>query len=419
MENQTQNTEKLGVLVVGIGGAVATTFVTGTLLARKKCGTPIGSLTQMGKLNLNGKATPIKELLPINSLDSLVFGGWDIFEENIYDSALHAKVLKKEDIDCVRDEMEKIKPMRAVFIQDYVKRLHGTWTKDGNNKWELIQQLREDIRDFKIKNNCTRLVMIWCGSTEIYIEQDPVHQHLDKFEQAAKENHPLIAPSMLYAYAALSEKVPFINGAPNLTTDFPAMLELAQKNKVAICGKDFKTGQTLLKTVLAPMFGHRMLGVNGWFSTNILGNRDGEVLDDPDSFHTKEVSKLSVIESVLCGKTYPELYGDIYHKIRINYYPPRNDDKESWDNIDFYGWLGYPMQMKVNILCKDSILAAPLCLDLVLLTDLAQKTGFSGMQTWLSFYFKSPMHAPSETPEHHFFRQYEMLEKQLLAMAND
>lgn len=418
-ENSSENAEKLGILIVGIGGAVATTFITGTLLAQKNLGKPIGSLTQMGHLDIHGKPMPIKDAMPLANLDSLMFGGWDIFEENTYASALHAGVLKKEDIDLAKAELEKIVPMRAVFDQHYVKRLHGTWTKNAPTKWELMKQLREDIRRFKTENKCERTVMIWCGSTEIYLEQTNVHQQLEAFEEGMKNNDAMIAPSMLYAYAALAENIPFINGAPNLTTDFPAMYQFAEKQHVAICGKDFKTGQTLLKTVLAPMFRERMLGVKGWFSTNILGNRDGEVLDDPDSFHTKEVSKLSVIESVLSDEEFPELYTDIYHKIRINYYPPRNDDKESWDNIDFFGWMGYPMQMKVNVLCKDSILAAPICLDLVLFMDLAQRHGFSGIQTWLSFFFKSPMAENKQAAIHHFFEQKLMLEKRLREIACD
>lgn len=412
-ENLTQTNENLGILIVGIGGAVATTFVTGTLLARKNQKKPIGSFTQMGHLDIHGKPMPIKDAVPLADLHSLVFGGWDIFEENLYESTCHAAVLKKKDIDSAKEELKKIVPMRAVFDQQYVKRLHGTWIKNAPKKWELMEQLREDIRRFKTENKCERAVMLWCGSTEVYLEQTDVHQQLEVFEEGMKTNNAMIAPSMLYAYAALSENVPFINGAPNLTTDFPAMLQLAAQQQTAICGKDFKTGQTLLKTVLAPMFRDRILGVKGWFSTNILGNRDGEVLDDPDSFHTKEVSKLSVIESVLSGNTYPELYDDIYHKVRINYFPPRNDNKESWDNIDFFGWLGYPMQMKVNVLWKDSILAAPLCLDLVLLMDLAQRNGFSNIQPWLSFYFKSPMIENSNMPEHDFFQQKKILEEKL------
>lgn len=409
---------KLGVLVIGVGGAVSSTFITGTLSVRKGKGTPIGSLTQLatirlGKRNEN-RFPKIKDVVPLADLDDLVFGGWDIFEENIYEATKHAEVLKKEDIDVVKNELEAIKPMPAVFDQNYVKRLHGTHVKKEATRWELTEQLREDIRNFKTTNNCERVVVMWAASTEVYIPQSEEHNSLAVFEKALKEdNKEVISPSMCYAYAAIAEGCPFIMGAPNLCVDIPAMWELADKHKVPICGKDYKTGQTMLKTVLAPMLKTRMLGLEGWFSTNILGNRDGEVLDDPGSFKTKEVSKLSVIDTILQTETYPELYGNVYHKVRINYYPPRKDNKEGWDNIDIIGWLGYPMQLKVDFLCRDSILAAPLCLDLVLFSDLAQRCGFTGIQEWLSFYFKSPMHTPDRVPEHDLFIQHTKLKNTL------
>lgn len=408
---------KLGVLVVGVGGAVASTFIVGTLAVRKGLAKPIGSITQLatmrlGKRNEN-RFPKIKDVVPLAKLDDLVFGGWDIFEENVYEAAKNAEVLLPKDLDGVKDELEAIKPMKAAFDQNFVKRLHGTWVKEAATRWDLVQQLREDIRNFKAQNHCDRLVVIWCASTEVYLPMGEVHKDLAKLEQAMKENSSEIAPSMCYAYAAISEGVPFINGAPALTVDMPAMWQLAAKMNVPICGKDFKTGQTMMKTVLSPMLKTRMLGLNGWFSTNILGNRDGEVLDDPDSFKTKEVSKLSVIDTILQPDLYPELYGNIYHKVRINYYPPRKDNKEGWDNIDIFGWMGYPMQLKVDFLCRDSILAAPLCLDLVLFTDLAARCGFSGIQSWLSFYFKSPMHDFETVPEHDLFIQYVKLKNTL------
>ena len=400
---------KLGVLVVGASGAVATTFIAGTYAIRKGLSKPIGSISQMATIRLGKRSEnhfpKIKDVVPIADLNDIVFGGWDIRDESAYTSCQIAEVLNPSDLEGIKTELEQLRPMKAVFDQNYVKRLTGTWIKTGESKWDLMNQVREDIRKFKKDNNCTRLVVIWCGSTEIFIEAGDIHKHLDKFEQAMKDSHPDVAPSMLYAYAAVSECVPFINGAPNLTVDMPAIWDLAKKNNVPICGKDFKTGQTMLKTVLAPMFKTRMLGLNGWFSTNILGNRDGEVLDDPGSFKTKEESKLSVIDTILQPELYPELYGDVYHKVRINYYPPRKDNKEGWDNIDLFGWMGYPMQMKVDFLCRDSILAAPLCLDLVLFTDLSQRCGFSGIQSWLSFFFKSPMHDKNTVPEHDLFIQ--------------
>ncbi len=407
---------KLGVLLPGLG-AVATTFIAGTLLVRKGLALPIGSLTQMGTIRL-GKRTErrfpkIKEFVPLADLNDLVFGGWDIFEDNAYESALKAGVLKKEHLDLVKDELEQIKPMKAVFDKRYVKKLDGPNVKKAKDKFELAQMLREDIRNFKQQNNCDRLVMIWCGSTEVYMEPSESHQTLEKFEEAMKRNDDSIAPSMIYAYAAIAEGVPYANGAPNLSADIPALIQFAKEMKVPIAGKDFKTGQTLVKTVIAPMLKARMLGLTGWFSANILGNRDGEVLDDPESFKTKEVSKLGVLEYILQPDLYPELYGNYYHKVRINFYPPRGDEKEAWDNIDIFGWLGYPMQIKINFLCRDSILAAPIVLDLALFLDLAQRSGMSGIQEWLSFYFKSPMHAPTIYPEHDLFIQLMKLKNRL------
>jgi len=409
-------TGKLGVLLPGLG-AVATTFIAGTLLVRKGLALPIGSLTQMGTIRL-GKRTEkrfpkIKDFVPLADLNDLVFGGWDIFEDNAYESALKAGVLKKEHLDLVKDELEQIKPMKAVFDKKYVKKLDGPNVKKAKDKFELAQMLREDIRNFKEKNNCDRLVMIWCGSTEVYMEPTEVHQTLEKFEEAMKRNDDAIAPSMIYAYAAIAEGVPYANGAPNLSVDIPALIQFAKQMNVPIAGKDFKTGQTLVKTVIAPMLKARMLGLTGWFSVNILGNRDGEVLDDPESFKTKEVSKLGVLEYILQPDLYPELYGDYYHKVRINFYPPRGDEKEAWDNIDIFGWLGYPMQIKINFMCRDSILAAPIVLDLALFLDLAQRSGMHGIQEWLSFYFKSPMHAPTVYPEHDLFIQLMKLKNRL------
>jgi len=408
---------KLGVLVVGVGGAVASTFIAGTLAVRKGLAQPIGSMTQLSKIEVKEGndfiSKKMSEVVPLAQLQDIVFGGWDIFPENLYEAAVHAEVLSAKDLNGVQDELSAIVPMKGLFDINFVKRLNGTWIKEEGNRWEQTQQLREDIRRFKSENGCSRLVVIWCGSTEVFTQEGPEHASLNALEIAMNQPDSEVAPSICYAYAALSEGVPFINGAPNLSVDLPAMEELATAMGVPVCGKDFKTGQTLLKTVLAPMFKTRMLGVEGWFSTNILGNRDGEVLDEPANFKTKEESKLSVIESILDGNDHPELYSNIYHKVRINYYPPRKDNKESWDNIDLVGWMGYPMQMKVNFLCRDSILAAPLCLDLVLLTDLAQRAGLSGMQTWLGFYFKSPMHEAGKLPVHDIFEQYEVLKNKL------
>ncbi len=409
-------TGKLGVLTPGMG-AVATTFVAGVHAVQKGLGKPVGSLTQMGTIRLGKrpeKRIPmIKDFVPLAQLDDLVFGGWDIFEDNMYEAAVHAGVLEKKLIDSIRTELEEIKPMPAVFFPEYVKRLNGTYIKNTQNKMDLAEQLREDIHNFKTANNLERLVMIWCGSTEVYIEESPVHKSLDAFENGLKKNDPEISSSMIYAYAALSECVPYANGAPNLTIDIPAMQELAKKNKVPICGKDFKTGQTLMKTILAPGLKSRLLGLKGWFSTNILGNRDGEVLDEPMSFKSKEVSKLGALEYILQPDVYPDLYEDFYHKVRINYYPPHGDNKEGWDNIDIFGWLGYPMQIKVDFLCRDSILAAPLVLDLALFMDLASRSGMHGIQEWLSFYFKSPMVLETLYPEHDLFIQLTKLKNTL------
>ncbi|MFV0270670.1 MAG: inositol-3-phosphate synthase [Macellibacteroides fermentans] len=415
---------KLGVLVVGVGGAVSTTFIVGTLAVRKGLATPIGSITQLATMRLgkrNENNFPkIKDIVPLATLDDIVFGGWDIFPEDVYAAAKHAEVLTDKDLEGVKDELIAIKPMKAAFDQNFVKRLNGTHVKEADTRWELMEQVREDIRNFKTQNNCDRVVVIWAASTEIYLQLADEHQTLEGFRKAMKENNvEQIAPSMCYAYAAIAEGAPFIMGAPNLCVDMPAMWEFSKEMNVPICGKDFKTGQTMLKTVLAPMLKTRMLGLDGWFSTNILGNRDGEVLDDPDSFKTKEVSKLSVIDTILQPELYPELYKNIYHKVRINYYPPRKDNKEGWDNIDLVGWMGYPMQLKVDFLCRDSILAAPLCLDLVLFADLALRCNFSGIQSWLSFYFKSPMHDFEHVPEHDLFIQYIKLKNTLRTIIGE
>jgi myo-inositol-1-phosphate synthase len=407
---------KLGVLLVGMG-AVSTTFIAGVEAIKRGLAKPIGSLTQMGTIRLGkrteGRSPLIKEFVPLAELNDLVFGAWDIFEENCYEAALHAGVLEKELLVQLKPQLSKIKPMPAVFDQEYVKRLNGTHVKTGRNKMELAQQLIDEIQEFKKKNRCTRLVMIWCASTEVFIKQHAVHRTLASFEKALEENHKAIAPSMIYAYAALKCGVPFANGAPNLTVDIPAMTALADERNVPLAGKDFKTGQTWMKTLIAPGLKARMLGLHGWYSTNILGNRDGEVLDDPGSFKTKEESKLSVLEYILQPQVYPDLYGDFSHLVRINYYPPRGDNKEGWDNIDIFGWLGYPMQIKVDFLCRDSILAAPIVLDLALFMDLAQRTGMRGIQEWLSFYFKSPMCAPQLYPEHDLFIQLMKLKNTL------
>ncbi|WP_448384345.1 inositol-3-phosphate synthase [Desulfosoma sp.] len=408
---------KLGVLIPGIGGAVATTFVAGVEAVRRGLAEPIGSLTQMGTIRLgkrNEYRVPrIKDFVPLASLDDIVFAGWDIYEANGYDAALFAKVLRKEHLDPIRDFLETIQPMKAVFDRRFVKNLDGNHIKTGTDLRALTEALKEDIARFKQEQGIDRCVMIWCGSTEVYLKAEEPHQSLDAFLRAVEKNDPRIAPSMLYALAALESGIPFINGAPNLTVDIPAMVTLAKEKKVPIAGKDFKTGQTLMKTILAPGLKARMLGLEGWYSTNILGNRDGLVLDDKDSFKTKEESKLSVLEYILQPQLYPSLYKNYYHKVTINYYPPRGDNKEGWDCIDIFGWMGYPMQIKVDFQCRDSILAAPLCLDLVLFMDLAQRIGMSGIQEWLSFYFKSPMHKEGLYPEHDLFIQLMKLKNTL------
>lgn len=408
---------KLGVLLPGLG-AVSTTFIAGVEAIRNGFAEPIGSVTQIGTIRL-GKRTEnrvpkIKDFVPLADLEDLVFGGWDIYEDNCYEAASKAGVLEQGLLDQVKTGLESVKPWRAVFDQKYVKKLTGTYVKSGSTKWDLAEQLREDIRNFKRDHNLDRMVMVWCGSTEVYMDpNDAIYNDLDSFENAMKENHPAIAPSMLYAYAAIAEGVPYANGAPNLSVDFPALMEFAKTNKVPIAGKDFKTGQTLMKTILAPGLKARYLGLSGWFSTNILGNRDGEVLDDPESFKTKEQSKLGVLDYILQPQVYPQLYGDIFHKVRINYYPPRGDNKEGWDNLDIFGWLGYPMQIKIDFLCRDSILAAPIVLDLVLFLDLAARSGMRGIQEWLSFYFKSPLTAKDVYPEHDLFIQLVKLKNTL------
>lgn len=414
---------KLGVLIVGLNGAVSTTFVAGTMAVRKGLAEPIGSLTQMATIRIGKRADNkfprIKDFVELAELDDLVFGGWDIRNENCYEAAKYAEVLDDKNLNVVKTELENIKPMPAVFEKHFVKRLEGDWVKSGKNKFELMEQVRNDIRTFKSKENVSRVVIIWCASTEIFLQQTSVHESISKFDEGMVNNDINISPSMLYAYAAIKEGVPFINGAPNLTTDIPALDELAILNDVPVAGKDFKTGQTLIKTVIAPMLKARMLGLSGWFSTNILGNRDGQVLDDPDNFKTKEESKLSVIDSILQPEIYEELYKNYYHKVRINYYPPRGDNKEGWDNIDIFGWLGYPMQLKVDFLCRDSILAAPLVLDLILFIDLAKRSGMSGIQEWLSFYFKSPLHAPNIFAENDLFIQLMKLKNTLRKLMGE
>jgi myo-inositol-1-phosphate synthase len=407
---------KLGVLIPGLG-AVGTTFIAGVEAIIKKHSLPIGSLTQMGTIRL-GKRTEnrspkINDFIPLANLEDLTFGAWDLFEDNGYVAAEKAGVLKESDLLIVKDRLKSITPMKAVFDQKYVKNLNGTWVKKGKTKMDLAKQLIEDIQTFKEHKKVDRMVMIWCASTEIFIKQQSVHQDLDSFEKGLEANHDAIPSSMIYAYAALKSGVPFANGAPNLTVDVPAIFQLAKENNMPIAGKDFKTGQTLMKTILAPGLKARLLGLSGWFSTNILGNRDGEVLDDPESFKTKEESKLSVLEYILQPKLYPELYKELYHKVRINYYPPRRDNKEGWDNIDIFGWMGYPMQIKIDFLCRDSILAAPIVLDLAILMDLACRSGMGGVQEWLSFYFKSPMTSPNLYPEHDLFIQLTKLKNTL------
>ena len=413
---------KLGILIPGMG-AVATTFMAGVIAVRKGLSQPIGSLTEMGTIRL-GKRTDnnkpkIRDFVPLTKLKDIAFGGWDIFPEDMYDAAVHADVLHKDLLDKIKRDLKKIKPMKAVFDSKYVSRLDGKHIKKGKNKMALAKAVMKDIADFKKKNKCERLVMIWCGSTEIYLKETKVHKTLAALEKGLKNNDPNIPPSMIYAYAAIKMGIPYANGAPNLSCDVPALIQLAKETQAPIGGKDFKTGQTFMKTVLAPAFKARSLGVEGWFSTNILGNRDGEVLDDPANFKTKEVSKLGVLEDIFEPELNPELYGNMYHKVRINYYPPRGDNKEGWDNIDIRGWLNYPMQIKVDFLCRDSILAAPLCLDLVLFLDLAKRAGMSGIQEWLSFYWKSPQAKKGLTPQHDIFKQLEKLNNTLRHMKGE
>jgi len=413
---------RLGILLVGLG-AVSTTTIAGVESIRRGLHRPIGSLTQMNTIRLGMRSderTPlIKEFVPLASLDDIVFGAWDPIPDDAYESARVCGVLRPEDLEPIADFLKSIKPMPAVFDKQYVKKLDGTNVKSGSDKYDLGEQLRADMRRFKEENECTRLVIVWCASTEVFLQPTDVHASIESFEQAMRLNDDAIAPSMIYAWAALKEGIPFANGAPNLTVDIPAMLELARENRVPIGGKDFKTGQTFMKTILAPGLKTRMLGVRGWFSTNILGNRDGEVLDDPESFKTKEESKLGVLEQILQPEMYPDLYGDMYHKVRINYYPPRGDNKEGWDNLDIFGWMGYEMQIKINFLCRDSILAAPLVLDLALFFDLAQRAGLHGIQEWLSFYFKSPQAAPGLYPEHDIFIQHWKLKNTLRWLAGE
>jgi len=417
MHNTIEKAEgKLGILTPGLG-AVATTFIAGVEAVKKNLAQPVGSLTQMGNIRL-GKRTEnrnpkIKDFVPLADLNSIVFGGWDVYSDNVFEAAINAKVLEPMMLHAVKAELEAIKPMKAVFDRSYAANLDGDHIKQAATKTELAKMVMDDIENFKEAHDCSRIVMVWCGSTEIYLEPSAVHDTIESFEAGLENNDPAIAPSMIYAYAAIKLGIPFMNGAPNLTCDIPALIELAKQTNTPIGGKDFKTGQTLMKTILAPGLQARALGIKGWFSSNILGNRDGYVLDHPDNFRTKEVSKLSVLEDILQPETNPELYGDIYHKVRINYYPPHGDNKESWDNIDIFGWMGYSMQIKINFLCRDSILAAPLVLDLALFSDLAKRAGMSGIQEWLSFYFKSPQTAPDLRPEHDIFKQLIKLQNTL------
>jgi myo-inositol-1-phosphate synthase len=413
---------KLGILLVGLG-AVSTTLVAGVEAIKKGKEKAFGSLTQMGSIRL-GKRTDnrnplIKEFVPLADLNDVVFGAWDIFNDSAYDAAMHAGVLEKSLVEDLREQLESLKPMPAVFSPNYVKRLNGTNVKTGKNKMELAEQLMADMAKFKEEKGCDRLVIVWAASTEIFLEPTEIHQTVEAFEKAMYDNDERIAPSMIYAYAAIKSGIPFANGAPNLTLDIPAITKLSEDLGVPICGKDFKTGQTLIKTIIAPGLKARMLGLDGWYSTNILGNRDGEVLDDPESFKTKEESKLSVLETILQPDVHPDLYGNFSHVVRINYYPPRGDNKEGWDNIDIFGWLGYKMQIKIDFLCRDSILAAPLCLDLALFLDLGKRAGFKGVQEWLSFYFKAPQTAPDLYPEHDLFIQLKKLKNTLRYMMGE
>jgi myo-inositol-1-phosphate synthase len=413
---------KLGILIPGIG-AVSTTFIAGVEAIKRGLGLPIGSLTQLSTVRLgkrtDGRSPKIKDFVPLAGLEDLVFGGWDIYEDTAYEAAVNAKVLEPTLLSQLKEPLSAIRPMKAVFDSEYIRRINGPNVKTGGTKMDKAEALMEDIEDFRKTSGASRLVMIWCGSTEVFHRVTDVHLTIEKFEAGLRNNDPDIAPSQIYAYAAIKSGVPYANGAPNLTTDTPALLEFARQRNVPICGKDFKTGQTFMKTLLAPGFKARMLGINGWFSTNILGNRDGEVLEDPGSFKTKEETKLSVLDQILQPKLYPELYENLYHAVRINYYPPRGDAKEGWDNIDIFGWLGYPMQIKIDFLCRDSILAAPLVLDLVLFMDLAQRSGMRGIQEWLSFYFKAPMTAPGLYPEHDVFIQLMKLKNTLRWMRGE
>ncbi|MDO5333365.1 MAG: inositol-3-phosphate synthase [bacterium] len=424
MEKILKAEGKLGVLVVGLG-AVSSTFITGVLMTRKGLAKPVGSMTQYDVMRVgegaDKKYLKYNQIVPLADLNDIVFGAWDVYPANAFESAVNCEVLKAKDILPVKDELEKIVPMKAAFDHNYAKRLDGNNVKTCTSRWDMTEQIRQDIRDFKKRTGVDRVVVLWAASTEVYVPVDKeVHYTLDQLEKAMKaDDRARIAPSMCYAYAALSEGCPFIMGAPNTTVDIPAMWELAEKTRMPIAGKDFKTGQTLVKSGFAPIIGTRCLGLAGWFSTNILGNRDGLVLDEPDNFRTKEVSKLSTLESILVPEKQPDLYTDYYHKVRINYYPPRNDNKEGWDNIDIFGWMGYPMQIKINFLCRDSILAAPLCLDLVLLSDLAARKGRYGIQRFLSFFLKSPMHdyTQDEVPVNNLFEQYTMLKNAIREMG--
>jgi myo-inositol-1-phosphate synthase len=415
---------RLGIMIVG-NGAVATTFMTGVLMARRGLGKPVGSMTQYDKIRVGRgdekKYLKYSEIVPLASLDDVVFGCWDVYPQNAYQSAVYAEVLKREDVDAVRDELEQIIPMKAAFDRNYAKRLDGDNVKDCKTRWEMVEALRDDIRRFRQEKGCARIVVLWAASTEIYVPvEESVHYQLSDLEAAMRaDDRQHVAPSMCYAYAALTEGCPFIMGAPNTTVDIPAMWQLAEQTRQPIAGKDFKTGQTLVKSGFAPIIGTRCLGLSGWFSTNILGNRDGLVLDEPQNFRTKEVSKLSTLETILKPQDQPDLYTDYYHKVRINYYPPRNDNKESWDNIDIFGWLGYPMQVKINFLCRDSILAAPVCLDLCLLSDLAARAGRYGTQRWLSFFLKSPMHDYTQGEEavNNLYQQHTMLKNAIREMG--
>ncbi len=413
---------KLGILIPGIG-AVSTTFIAGVEAVKRGLGLPIGSLTQLASIRLGkrteGRTPYIHDFVPLAGLNDLVFGGWDIYEDNAYEAARNANVLEPALLEKVKEPLSALQPMKAVFDHEYIKRIDGPNVKQGGSKMDKAEMLMEDIRGFQSSTGASRLVMIWCGSTEVFHRPGAVHQTLKDFECGLQKNDPDIAPSQIYAYAALKSGIPYANGAPNLTTDAPALLELARERSLPVCGKDFKTGQTFMKTVLAPAFKARMLGLNGWFSTNILGNRDGEVLEDPGSFKSKEETKLSVLDHILQPELYPDLYKKMYHAVRINYYPPRGDSKEGWDNIDIFGWLGYPMQIKIDFLCRDSILAAPLVLDLVLFMDLAQRAGMRGIQEWLSFYFKAPMTAPGLYPEHDIFIQLMKLKNTLRWMRGE